>query len=242
MQAAVGPAKAQPLATAAGRRVALVIGNGTYPTAPLKNPPNDAADMASALKGLGFEVELLTNAGREAMVRAINAFGSRLDAADVGLFYFAGHGMQIKGNNYLIPVDARPESETDVEFEGVEAGRLLGKMETARSKLNIVILDACRNNPFARSFRSGEQGLARMDAPAGSLIAYATSPGSVAADGAGRNGVYTKNLLINMRLADIPLEEVFKRVRVGVMSETGKKQVPWESSSLTGNFSFCSAR
>jgi uncharacterized caspase-like protein len=176
------------------------------------------------------------------MKEAIRAFGKRLQKGGVGLFYFAGHGMQMKGRNYLIPVDAKIESASDVEYEAVDAGRVLGKMEDAGNTLNIVILDACRDNPFARGFRSSTQGLARMDAPTGSLIAYSTSPGNVAADGEGRNGIYTKYLLHHMVVPDLTIEQVFKRVRNSVINETRNKQVPWESTSLRGDFYFMSRK
>ncbi|MBN2141182.1 MAG: caspase family protein [Desulfovibrionaceae bacterium] len=221
-----------------GRRVALVIGNGAYPQAPLKNPVHDAKDMAAALQKLGFEVILRQDVGQRPMEDAISRFWSKLKRGGTGLFYFAGHGIQVEGRNYLVPVDADLESESDVRFECVDAGRVLGKMEDAGNELNIVILDACRNNPFARSFRSAGRGLAKMDAPTGSLIAYATAPGAIAADGEGRNGVYTKHLLRNIAVPGLAVSDVFMRVRMGVVEETGKKQVPWEASSLTGYFYF----
>lgn len=220
------------------RRVALVIGNGAYKKAPLRNPVNDAYDMAEALRIIGFEVIHKENTSQRSMENAIRDFGKRLRKGGVGLFYFAGHGIQVKGINYLIPVDARIESESDVKYECVDAGRVLGKMEDAGNDLNIVVLDACRDNLFARGFRSNRRGLARMDAPKGSLIAYATAPGSVAADGIGRNGVYTKHLLEHMKTPCLTVEQVLKRTRIDVMNETEDKQVPWESSSLTGDFYF----
>ncbi len=223
-------------ALASGGRYALVIGNSAYKDKPLKNPANDAKDMARTLQRLGFDVQLKTDVGQRDMEEAIREFGVRLKRGGVGLFYFAGHGVQVQGVNYLVPVGARISSESDAKFECVDAGRVLGKMEDAGNELNIVILDACRNNPFARSFRSAESGLARMDAPTGSIVAYATAPNSVASDGKGANGLYTKYLLQNISTPGIPIEEVFKRVRIGVMSETGKKQVPWESSSIAGYF------
>jgi hypothetical protein len=219
-------------------RLALVIGNGDYKKALLKNPVNDAYDMAKALREMGFEVIHKENASQRSMENAIRYFGKRLRKGGVGLFYFAGHGIQVKGINYLIPVDASIESESDVKYECVDAGRVLGKMEDAGNHLNIVVLDACRDNPFERSFRSSSGGLARMDAPKGSLIAYATAPGSVAAEGIGRNGVYTKHLLKHMQIPGLAVEQVLKRTRIEVMNETGDKQVPWESSSLRGNFYF----
>jgi len=219
-------------------RLALVIGNGAYKNSPLKNPTNDARDMAATLSQLGFEVIYRENADKRMMVNAINEFGKKLRSADVGLFYFAGHGMQIKGRNYLIPVGVGVETESDVEFEAIDAGRLLGKMEDSGSTFNIIILDACRDNPFVRSFRSSSSGLARMDAPIGSIVAYATAPGSVAADGEGRNGLYSGYLLQKMLIPGLTIEQVFKRVRDSVVEETGKKQVPWEATSLRGDFYF----
>lgn len=208
------------------KRLALVIGNGAYPDSPLKNPPNDAKDMGDTLRALGFEVILLQNAGRREMADAVSDFGNRLRKGGTGLFYYAGHGIQAKGRNYLIPTDARIESESDAEFESLDAGRVLGKMEDAQNGLNIVILDACRDNPFARSFRSAEKGLARMDAPTGSLIAYATAPGSVAADGKERNGTYTRYLIEKIKTPGLTIEQVLKQVSVAVIAETGGKQVP----------------
>ncbi|MDP3425775.1 MAG: caspase family protein [Humidesulfovibrio sp.] len=223
-------------ALAAPGRHALVIGNSAYSTKPLKNPANDAKDMARTLERLGFEVQLKTDVSLRDMEEAIRLFGERLKRGGVGLFYYAGHGVQVQGVNYLVPVNSKVSSESDAKFECVDAGRVLGKMEDAGNELNIVILDACRNNPFTRSFRSADQGLARMDAPTGSIVAYSTAPNSVASDGKGANGMYTKYLLQNITTPGIPIEEVFKRVRIGVMDETGKKQVPWESSSIAGYF------
>lgn len=177
------------------KRLALVIGNGEYKSSPLKNPANDANDMATMLRNSNFEVIRKINANKGDMLIAIDKFGKKLRSADVGLFFFAGHGMQVKGQNFLIPIGSYVSTETDIEFEGVAAGRILGKMEAAGSRVNIIILDACRDNPYKRSFRSAGQGLARMDAPKGSFVAYATSPGSIAADGTGRNGIFTKHIL-----------------------------------------------
>lgn len=222
----------------AERRVALVIGNGAYPSAPLKNPVNDATDMAATLQRLGFEVVLLTNANQQQMDASVREFGLKLRQGGAGLFYYAGHGLQVGGENYLVPVNANIQTESDVRFTCLPAGMVLGKMEDARNDVNIIILDACRNNPFARSFRSAEQGLAKMDAPTGSLISYATAPGSVASDGAGRNGLFTQHLLTNMATQGLPITEVFMRVRQNVVAETKRKQVPWEASSLIGQFYF----
>lgn len=221
------------------RRVALVIGNSAYENAPLKNPVNDAQDMTQALRGLGFDVTFGENLNQNEMKRAIRAFGEKLRSdGGVGLFYYAGHGVQVKGVNYLIPVDTKVESEEEVEYEAVDAGFVLAQMESANNRLNIVILDACRNNPFARSFRSASRGLAKMDAPSGTLIAYATAPNSVANDGNARNGIYTQELLKFMRTPNLSVEEVFKGVRIAVRSLTQNRQTPWEESSLVGDFYF----
>ena len=224
------------------RRIALVIGNSAYNFSPLTNPVNDAKGMAIALKKLGFSVTLRTDADQRSMKESIRLFGKKLRSGGVGLFYFAGHGLQVKGRNYLIPVGAKIESESDVEYEAVDAGRVLGKMEDAGNVLNIIMLDACRNNPFGRSFRSAEKGLAKMDAPTGSILAYATAPGSVASDGPGRNGLYTSSLLKRMMTPGLKIEDVFKQVRIDVLKTSENKQVPWESSSLTGDFFFTTER
>lgn len=230
------------LFAATDRRIALVIGNGAYKSAPLRNPVNDAGDIADALGKLGFSVSLKTDADQRSMERAIREFGKQLRTGGVGLFYYAGHGIQVKGRNYLIPIGAAIESESDVKYESVDAGRVLGKMEDAGNSLNVIILDACRNNPFGRSFRSSDKGLAKMDAPTGSILAYATSPGSVAADGQGRNGLYTSALLKHMMTPGLTIERMFKQIRIEVVGASGKKQVPWEASSLMGDFYFNAQR
>lgn len=232
-------------ALAAETRIALVIGNSEYPSGPLPNPANDAKLMSDTLHSLGFEVLLRRNADQTTMKRAIQEFGARLEKGGpgaVGLFYYAGHGIQLNGLNYLIPTTAQIEREGDVEIEAVSADWVLEQMRYARNRLNIVILDACRNNPFVRSMRSANHGLAVMDAPAGILIAYSTAPGTVAADGSGRNSPYTEALSRAMTDLHEPVEQVFKHVRVGVLSATANKQVPWESSSLTGDFYFNGAQ
>ena len=219
-------------------RLALVIGNNAYQSAPLRNPVNDAEDMSSVLFGLGFNVTLKKNVDRRTLEDSIRQFGRQLRNGGVGLFYFAGHGMQVEGRNYLIPIHARIESESDAKYEAVDAGFVLSKMEDAKNQLNIMILDACRSNPFSRNFRASEKGLSRMDAPTGSLIVYATAPGEVAADGPERNGIFTKHLIRHMQTPNLPVEQVLKRVRIDVASETHQRQIPWESSSLMGDFFF----
>lgn len=222
----------------ASQRLALVIGNNAYTDGVLKNPINDARIMAATLRELNFEVRILENADRTAMQRAVVEFGRKLNAGTVGLFYFAGHGMQVRGSNYLIPVKASIESEDEVEVEGVDVAYVMARMATAKNQFNIVILDACRNNPFQRSFRSVSNGLAAISAPTGTLIAYATAPGSVASDGDAANGIYTSELVRAIRSPGISMEEAFKLARGGVISRTQGKQTPWESSSVVGQFSF----
>ena len=231
--------KVQQSKPASERRIALVIGNGAYTGAPpLKDPPNDARDMAATLKTLGFEVASGVNVNQGEMKRLIREFGQSLKGGGAGLFYYAGHGVQSKGRNYLIPVDAAIQGEAEVEDSGVDASFMLNYMDDAQNGLNIVILDACRNNPFARSFRSASDGLAQIDAPTGTLIAYATAPGRVASDGTGQNGLYTSELLRQMHVPGVSATEMFMRVRANVMKQTANKQVPWEASSLVGTFYF----
>ena len=223
-------------------RLALVIGNGAYQTAPLKNPVNDAEDVTRVLSSMGFKVSLHQNVDKRTMEESIRNFGRQLKAGGVGLFFFAGHGMQVEGQNYLIPVNAKIKSESDIKYEAVDAGLVLGKMEDAGNQLNIVILDACRNNPFSRNFRNAATGLARMDAPTGSLIAYSTAPGAVAADGVDRNGIFAKHLIKHLAAPNLTVEQVLKKVRIDVAAETSQRQIPWESSSLMGEFYFSSAQ
>jgi len=223
---------------AAERRVALVIGNSAYKQAPLANPGNDARAMAKVLRESGFTVTELRNLNQAGMRRAIRDFGDDIAKGGVGLFFFAGHGMQIRGRNFLIPVGSDIEREDEVEDQAVDARLVLEKMASAKNPLNIVILDACRNNPFISSFRSSVVGLAAMDAPAGTLVAFSTAPGQVAADGSGDNGLYTKHLVSYMREAGLKVEDVFKRVRAAVRQESGGRQTPWENTSLEADFYF----
>jgi len=216
-----------------------VIGNAAYDSAPLRNPVNDARAMAAALRDLGFEVTALENVSLAEMKRAIDDFGDGLrSSGGIGLFYFSGHGIQVQGRNFSIPVGVRVKGERDVEYESVDVGRVLGKMEDAGNRMNLVILDACRDNPFARSFRSAASGLASLDAASGTFVAYATAPGHTADDGTGANGLYTGQLIRYMRMPGLKVEDVFKRVRIDAENSSGGKQVPWESSSLKGDFYF----
>jgi hypothetical protein len=222
-------------------RLALVIGNASYTEGPLRNPVNDSRLIADTLRKVGFEVLEYENMSQREMKRAIRTFGDKLDGLSedaVGLVYYSGHGIQADNTNYLIPVDAKISSEADLDIEAVSANSILKQMEFARNGLNIVILDACRTNPYGRSFRSASKGLARMDAPVGSIVAYATSPGNVAYDGAGNNSPYTKALAEAMLEEGLKIEELLKRVRISVAEDTNNKQIPWESSSLIGDFSF----
>jgi hypothetical protein len=223
------------------KRLALIIGNASYTGAnKLSNPVNDANDMAIALKKLGFDVLQFTNLDNKAMKKAINSFGDQLREYQVGLFYYAGHGVQNNGINYLVPIDAQPESRNEIEYECIDANRILTKMEDARTRTNIVVLDACRNNPLDRSWSrgGGDNGLATMDAPIGSVIAYATAPGKTAADGNGRNGLYTAALLKALQTPNQTIIQLFQQVRAEVIKQSSNKQLPWESTSLTGDFYF----
>ena len=221
-------------------RLALVIGNADYQGAPLRNPENDANDMANTLKRLGFEVILAQNADQKTMINAVREFEQRLRNGGIGLFYYSGHGVQHANHNYLVPVGADIESEFDIEFETIDASYVLKHMEQAnKNGVNIVILDACRNNPFLRSFRNLRRGLARMDSVRGSLIAYATAPGTTAEDGTGRNGTYTKHLLTALRtIPHMSIADLFIEVTAQVEKETHGQQVPWQSLSLTHRFCF----
>ena len=220
-------------------RLALVIGNSDYEETPLANPQNDANDMAEVLESLGFKVMLHIDADRRDMARAIRDFGRELkEKRGVGLFYYAGHGLQIDNRNYLIPVDTPLEEEDEVPFESIDVGSVLAKMESAGNSLNLLILDACRNNPFPGQFRSTNRGLARVEAPVGSLVVYATAPGAVAADGDGRNGVFTGALLEQLRTGGMSLTQTIRRTRAAVVKATNGRQVPWESSSLMQDYYF----
>jgi hypothetical protein len=223
------------------KRVALIIGNGNYQSSsPLANPENDARAIKSALQSVGFTVMEYENLNQSQMKKAIDDFGLKLKSNEVGLFYYAGHGIQSKGYNYLIPVDAQLQSEQQVEYDCVQADRVLALMEASGTKVNILILDACRNNPFERSWTrsSTGRGLAFMDAPSGTLIAYSTSPGRTASDGSGNNSPYTSAILESMKIPNITIIQMFQNVRSIVSQKSSKQQIPWESTSLTGDFYF----
>lgn len=220
-------------------RVALVIGNSKYPEAPLKNPGNDAKGIANELQKLGFQVNLKLDAGRNEMLDAIRAFGGELaKKKGVGMFYYAGHGAQLAWKNYLIPVDALIDRIEDMQSKTVELNALLEGIVKAQNPMNVIILDACRDNPFGNKAQIQQKGLSQFDAPPGSLLAYATSPGNTAADGEGANGFYTENLLRELAVPQAKIEDVFKRVRLAVRRRSQGLQIPWESTSLEDDFYF----
>ena len=224
------------------RRVALVIGNATYKNSPLRNPVNDSNDMAQSLRAVGFDVVQINNSTLAQMREATRRFADKLASSDVGLVYYSGHGLEVKGKNYLVPVNADIAREYEVADQAFDASQFLEMMESIRGpnaqRVNILIVDACRNNDLPRSWRSTSSGLARMDAPGGTFISFATAPGKVAADGQGRNSPYTKHLLQAMKQPNVPIEQAFKLVRRNVMDETKGEQVPWDNSSLVGDFYF----
>lgn len=227
-------------------RLALVVGNGAYTTVtPLDNPVNDASLMADALRKVGFEVTLVTDSSQNEMITAISQFGSKLRAAGedaTGLFYYAGHGVQSFGANFLLPVDIELQDAADLSLVGVPAQAVLRQMFSARNRTNIVILDACRNNPFVSIPDLSDNGLAEMKAPRGTFLSYSTAPGDIALDGIGGNSPFTEALARHMPTPGMPVETLFKAVRVDVLKETGNQQTPWDTSSLTVDFQFVPAK
>ena len=224
------------------RRVALIIGNAAYQhTATLRNPVNDARAMAETLCTLGFQVILKTNTTLDTMADAVFQFGEQLKGGGIGLFYYSGHGAQVKGENYLIPVDADLRREDEVKRKTLNVRDVLEKMDEAKSHLNLVFLDACRNNPFPRTFRSATRGLANMNAPGGTLLVFATNPDNVASDGTGDNSPFTKHLLRFIRQPDLEVGMLLRRVRTAVKEETKGEQVPWENGAIEGEFYFAGA-
>jgi len=227
------------------KRYALVIGNSNYSKeiGILKNPLNDATDVATELRKSQFEVQLITNATYVQMREAMRKFQEKLTEGPmdqtVGLFYYAGHGVAYQDENYLVPIDADVKFEDDITRMCFPVQRMvLANMERTNSRMNIVILDACRNNPFPATSRSVSSGLGEMKRARGSFIAYATAPGSVASDGSGRNGLYTQELLKALRKPGLSIEQVFKEVRMNVLRQSGEKQYTWDSSNIIGEFYF----
>ena len=246
-------AQATPPASAASakeRKLALVIGNGNYRNGPLKNPVGDAKAVADSLRALGFDVNLRIDANLADMIEAMRQFAGRAENAAVRLVFFAGHGLQHRGQNYLLPVDADIRSEDDVAGRSFQVGELIDKLARVQHGINIVILDACRNNPFSGEIVTADgrrltfrgvptRGLAAIDAPAGTMVAFSTAPGGVALDNPSEpHSLYTKHFIDNVQTPGLPVELLFKQVRVGVARDTERRQVPWESSSLTGEFCF----
>lgn len=229
----------KPIATGNERRIALVIGNGAYGKGMnLVNPINDAVDISQELQNLNFKVKLLKNASRRDMENAIREFGGELSSGDIGLLYYAGHGVQIEGENFLIPTDASMQSSADVKYQSVPMNWVLETMRETKNSMNVIVFDACRNNPFPQSQRGGARGLAVAPKVRGALVAYSTSPDDVASDGNGRNSPYASALLRYMKTPGQPIEQMFKQVRIAVETETRGRQTPWELSSLVGDFYF----
>jgi formylglycine-generating enzyme required for sulfatase activity len=219
-------------------RVALVLGNSAYKSAPLRNPTNDAKDMAAKLKGMGFTVVERNNLTVKQIGSTLREFRSKLTPGSVALVFYAGHGLQIKGENYFPTVDAEIAGEEDVPNQSLSMRQIMDVLGDAKTRLNLVFLDACRNNPYARSFRSSSDGLSKVNAPSGTLISFATRPGSVAADGTGRNGLYTGALLASMDSRGEPIEQILKRVVTSVKASSKNQQEPWMEGSIEGEFCF----
>ncbi|MBN1183262.1 MAG: caspase family protein [Bacteroidales bacterium] len=228
-----------PYYATAQNRIALLIGNSNYTyQSKLNNPANDATDLAASLCSLNFEVIVYTDLTQGNMIWAINKFGEKLQDKQIGFFFFSGHGSQAKGENFIYPIDANPGSEAELESECVNVNRTLGKMQTAGCRLNIVILDACRNNPFESAWkgRGRSRGLALVRAPSGTIIGYATAPGELASDGSGRNSPYTSALLKYLNQPGLEILDIFKRVGKSVLNGSGGKQEPWFQGNVTDDF------
>jgi uncharacterized caspase-like protein len=244
MLAAFGARAAEP--PAGPERVALVVGNASYARAPLQNPVRDARLIAATLRELGFQVRYLENAALKDMVEAMRDFLLQTRASQVRVVYFAGHGTQLKGKNYLLPVDAELQDEAEIAWKTANATDFIDRLGQFKSGVNIVILDACRNAPVIIGTRTRGLGATRSlapgfvaaPAPSGTVIAFSTAPESVAFDGKAANGPYARHLVANMRVPGLSVEQLFKRVRIAVAEETGHQQVPWESTSLVGDFCF----
>lgn len=219
-------------------RLALVIGNSAYRQAPLVNPANDARAMSGLFGEAGFTVDARLDATRADMLAAIEHFGAAIRRPEIKqvVFYYAGHGVQLEWRNYLLPVDAEVDSAAQVRQRCIDLNQLLGQFGASKDKTYIIILDACRNDPFGTTYRPEQKGLSQFDAPVGSLIAYATSPGNVASDGGGKNGLYTENLVRELSRRETKLEDALKRVRLNVRLASRGAQIPWETTSLESDF------
>lgn len=247
-----GMSMSNAMAYAQDEKLALVIGNGAYKSEALRNPTNDSRAVGQVLRSLGFGVIERENVGFRDLIGALREFSMRARHSQVRLLYYAGHGIQVKGRNYLIPVDAEIADAEDLPRNSADLNDLLDRFGDLRSGVNVVILDACRNNPFnyvtitsndGRRVRvrapSSAQGLARTEPPSGTLIAYSTAPGAIAVDsGSESNSIYTRHLLANFSTPGQTVEQLFKKVRKGVATETKNMQVPWEASSLMGDYCF----
>ncbi|MEO5697418.1 MAG: caspase family protein [Burkholderiaceae bacterium] len=233
------------------RGVALVIGNSDYRIGALKNPVNDARAVADTLRTLGFDVTLRENTSLRDMIESFRKFSLTARSARVRVLYYAGHGVQVQGRNYLLPVDTEIHGEDEMAAKSADLNELIERLGAMAQGINIVILDACRNNPFSGAMILGPDGrrlkfrgaapggLAAVDAPLGSMVAFSTAPGGVALDNPNEsNSLYTRHLLSAMQTPGLAVELLFKQVRLAVASDTGRVQVPWESSSLTGDFCF----
>lgn len=230
-------------AWAAEKRLALVVGNARYPLAPLNNPENDARVVASTLRRLGFEVIEHVNLPVKDFRRVLREYAKRVqDTEGTALFFYAGHGVQIDGRNYLLPVDINVRDEYEIKDEAVDVEELfVSRLDRARAQTRIIILDACRDNPFGRvtrGLRTVGTGLVEMGAR-GALIAYSSAPGATAEDGpAGTNSIFTRHLVKEMLVEGLEVEQMFKNVRVKVLRDSNQRQIPWVNSSMTSNFSF----
>jgi hypothetical protein len=227
----------------AGRRTALVIGNGAYTDERLANAVNDAEAVARTLQEIGFSVTLVRNADKRAIDEAVEAFSRRLGPGEIGLFYFSGHGVQVDGENYLVPINAQLSRQADAQYDAVPLGKVINAVETTRASAKIIILDACRNNPFYRRWRSTARGVATRglatplsSGDGGTLIAFSTAPGKEAADGIGNspNSPFTTYLLRHLRTPNLEVGQLFRRVRGDVVEATRSEQIPWVSEALVG--------
>ncbi len=221
----------------AADKFALLVGNSQYSYSPLRNPENDAQDLAALLQGMGFKVTLLKNGSRAATMEALEKYTAQLTPQSLSLFFFAGHGVQVGGRNFLLPIGSLPPRSSELPRYAISLDGVIEALGAAKPRFNLVLLDACRDNPFSDGLLPG---LASLDAPPNTLVAFATSPGKRASDGSGRNGLYTQHVLRHLATADLRIEEAFKRVRIGVLEDSGGRQLPWENTALTAELGLAS--